>query len=95
MSVSEDSVNRPLLHVGKKVSIASSHFVRLVADPRVDDSLVNSLAGTAANKAVPKNVPPSEYAPSGCAERALQMVRGLMYSQSVGLAPGLATSQHG
>jgi hypothetical protein len=71
---SEDSIDRLDLRIWKQVPIPSSLLIRLVANPLINKSLVDSLRRTVADKAVPEYMPTSDRFPIRTGQYAVKKV---------------------
>lgn len=74
---------------GNQVPIEANHGFGLVADPGIDDSLIDTGGSAVGTKRVSENVPALELLPLAVGERLLEMVVNVVASNRHRLGPFL------
>lgn len=83
---------RRLLDIRHEVPVATTHFVGGVADPGIDEALVDAFAGAIADETVAEDVPTAEFFPLAAGERSLEMILGFAGRQWLKAVPFLAAA---
>jgi hypothetical protein len=63
-----------LLLVGDQVSVASNHLFRLMANPSVDEPLVDSRGRTIRTERMAEDVPGTGFRPFGARDSTLEVI---------------------
>jgi len=74
-----------LLLIGNQVAITPYHFFRLVADPSVNESLIDPSSGTVRTKRMPEDVRSSELFPSCSSEGSAEVAGHIVSAKSLRL----------